>query len=143
MGLALASQVLKDLVCKSNENAGLEFLKTLTKLVNVIANKKDPENNRPFFFGAKLMALLKEDGAHFDRQHLGESCCKVRWIQTLRWTKEILWKNTKWMWQSQRTIFSEEFLKSRLLKRMFCSSWNFKMHLTPRIARLCKNLCML
>ena len=49
-------------MCKSNASAGLEFLKSLTKLVNVIANDKVAENIRRFFFGAKLIALVKKDG---------------------------------------------------------------------------------
>ena len=45
----LAPHVLKDLVCKSNGSAGLEFLKSLTKLVNLIASYKASENIRTFF----------------------------------------------------------------------------------------------
>ena len=48
--------LFKDLVCKSNNNSELTFLKSLTKLINLI-----PEPLRPFFFGAKLTALIKID----------------------------------------------------------------------------------
>ena len=54
----LAPQVLKNNVCKSIGSAGLEFLKSLRKLVIVTANNTVAENMRPFFFGAKLTALV-------------------------------------------------------------------------------------
>ena len=55
-------QVFKDLVSKSNGSAGLSFLKSLTKLINLIEDGKKPEPLRSFFFGAKLIALKKIDG---------------------------------------------------------------------------------
>ena len=55
-------QIFKDLVSKSNGSAGLNFLKSLTKLINLIGDGKTPEPLRPFFFGAKLIALIKIDG---------------------------------------------------------------------------------
>ena len=40
----------------------LIFLKSLTKLLNLIGNGKIPEPPRTFFFGAMLTALIKIDG---------------------------------------------------------------------------------
>ena len=57
----IVPQILKDLVSKSNGSAGLDFLKSLTKLINFIGDGKIPETQRPFF-GAKLIALIKIDG---------------------------------------------------------------------------------
>ena len=54
-------QIFKDLVSKSNGSAGPNFLKSLTKLINLIGDGKIPEPLRPFF-GAKLIALIKIDG---------------------------------------------------------------------------------
>ena len=53
-------QMLKDLVSNSNGSAGLNFLKSLTKLINLIGDGKIPEPLRPFFFGTKLIALIKK-----------------------------------------------------------------------------------
>ena len=58
----LVPQVSKDLVCKSNGNAGLNFLKSLTYLINLTGDGKIPEPLRPLFFDAKLIALMKIDG---------------------------------------------------------------------------------
>ena len=55
-------QILKDLTAKSNGQTGLNFLKALTNLVNVIIEGKKPSELRPYFFGAKLIALKKPDG---------------------------------------------------------------------------------
>ena len=55
-------QILKDLTAKSNGQTGLNFLKALTKFVNVILEGKVPFELRPYFFGAKLNALKKPDG---------------------------------------------------------------------------------
>ena len=65
-------QTLKDLVSKSNGSAGLSFLKLLSKLINLIGDGKVPEPLRPFFFGAKLIALIK-----IDNKLLRNSLCKV------------------------------------------------------------------
>ena len=54
-------QILKDLVSMSNGSEGLIFLKSLTMLINLIGDGKIPEPLRPFFFGAKLIALIKID----------------------------------------------------------------------------------
>ena len=54
-------QVFKDLNTKSNGNAGLIFLKSLTKLVNLKWEGKILKQLRVFFFGAKLIALAKID----------------------------------------------------------------------------------
>ena len=43
-------QIFKDLVSKSNGSAGLNFLKSLTKLINLIGDGKIPELLRPFFW---------------------------------------------------------------------------------------------
>ena len=58
----IVPQTFKDLVSKSNGSAGLNFLKSLTRLVNLIGDGKIPEPLRPFVFGAKLIALIKIDG---------------------------------------------------------------------------------
>ena len=58
----IVSQIFKDLVSKSNGSAGLNFLKSLTKMINLIGDGKIPISLRPFFFGAKLIALIKIDG---------------------------------------------------------------------------------
>ena len=55
-------KISKDIVSKSNGSAGLNFLKSLTKLINLIGDGKIPEPLRPFFFGAKFIALIKIDG---------------------------------------------------------------------------------
>ena len=43
-------QIFKDLITKSNGNAGLIFLKSLTKLLNLIFEGKVPEQQRAFFW---------------------------------------------------------------------------------------------
>ena len=58
----IVPQIFRDLVSKSNGNAGPNFLKSLTKLINLIGDGQIPEPLRPFFFGAKLIALIKTDG---------------------------------------------------------------------------------
>ena len=58
----IVPQTFKDLISKSNGSAGLNFLKSLTKLITLIGDGKIPEPLRPFFFGAKLIALVKIDG---------------------------------------------------------------------------------
>ena len=40
----------------------VNFLKSLTKLMNLIGDGKIPEPVRPFFFDAKLIALIMIDG---------------------------------------------------------------------------------
>ena len=55
-------EVLKNLTAKSNGQTELNFLRVLTKLVNVILEEKLPFEHRPYFFGAKLIALKKPDG---------------------------------------------------------------------------------
>ena len=55
-------QILKNLTAKSNRQTGLNFLKALTNLVNVILEGKVPFELRPYVFGAKLIALKKLDG---------------------------------------------------------------------------------
>ena len=59
----ISSQILKCLTAKSNGQTVLNFLKTLTNLVNVVLEGKVPFELRPYFFGAKLIALksLMED----------------------------------------------------------------------------------
>ncbi len=58
----ITPQIFKDLINKSNGSAGFEFLKSVTRLVGIISEGKIPEIIRPFFFGAKLIALNKKDG---------------------------------------------------------------------------------
>ena len=58
----IVPQIFKDLVSESNGSAGLNFLKSLTKLINLIGDGKIPEHLRSFFFGAKLITLIKIDG---------------------------------------------------------------------------------
>ena len=58
----IVPQNFKDLVSKSNGSAGLNFLKSLTKLINLIGDGKIPKPLKSFFFGAKLIALIKIDG---------------------------------------------------------------------------------
>ena len=58
----ISPQILKDLTAKSNRQTGLNFLRALTNLVNVILEGKVPFELRPYFFGAKLIALKKPDG---------------------------------------------------------------------------------
>ena len=58
----LVPQIFEDLNSKSNGNAGLNFLKLLTKLLNFIGEGEVPEQLRPFFFEAKLIALGKIGG---------------------------------------------------------------------------------
>ena len=58
----ISPKILKDLTAKSNGQTGLNFFKALTNLVNVILEGKVPFELRPYFFGAKLIALKKPDG---------------------------------------------------------------------------------
>ena len=58
----ISPQVLKDLTAKSNGQTGLNFLRALTNLVKMILERKVPVELRPYFFGAKLIALKKTDG---------------------------------------------------------------------------------
>ena len=58
-------QILNNLTAKSNGQYGLNFLRALTNLVNVILEGKVPFELRPYFFGAKLIALKKPNrGLH-------------------------------------------------------------------------------
>ena len=47
---------------KSNGSVGLNCLKSLTKLINLIGDGKIPEPLRPFVFDAKLIALITING---------------------------------------------------------------------------------
>ena len=58
----IVPQIFTDLVSKSNGSAELNFLKSPTKLINLIGDGKIPEPLRAFFFGTKLIALIKIDG---------------------------------------------------------------------------------
>ena len=58
----ISPQVLKDLTAKSNGKTGLNFLRVSTNLVNVILERKVPIELRPYFIGAKPIALKKPDG---------------------------------------------------------------------------------
>ena len=59
----ISPQIFKDLTANSNGQTGLNFLKALTNLVDVILERKVPSELWPYFFGAKLIALksLMED----------------------------------------------------------------------------------
>ena len=50
------------MTAKSNGQTELKFLRALTNLVNVIPEGKVPFALRPYFFGAKLIALKKPAG---------------------------------------------------------------------------------
>ena len=57
----ISPQILKDLTDKSNRQTGLNFLRAaLTNLVNVILEGKVLFELRPYFFGAQLIALKKD-----------------------------------------------------------------------------------
>ena len=58
----ISPQILKDLTAKSNGQTGLNFLRALTNLVNVILEEKVLFELRPYFFGAKIIALKMPDG---------------------------------------------------------------------------------
>ena len=58
----ISLKLLNDLTAKSNGQTGLNFLIALKNLVNVILEGKVPFELRPYFFGAKLIALKKPDG---------------------------------------------------------------------------------
>ena len=51
---SISPQIFKDLTASSNGQPGLNFLKALTKLVNVILEGKVPFELQPYLFGAKL-----------------------------------------------------------------------------------------
>ena len=53
---------IPQIVSKSNGSAGINFLKSLVKLINLSEDGKKAEPLRPLFFGAKLNALTKIDG---------------------------------------------------------------------------------
>ena len=55
-------QVFKDFISKSNGKAGLNFLKSLTKLLNLLGDGKVLKLLRSFFFGPKIITLIKKDG---------------------------------------------------------------------------------
>ena len=57
----ISPQILKKLK-KSNGQTGLNFLRALTNLVNVVFEKKVVFELRRYFFGAKLNALKRPDG---------------------------------------------------------------------------------
>ena len=54
-----SSQILTDSTAKSNVQTGRDFLKAVTNLVKVILEGKVSFEIRPYFFGAKLIALKK------------------------------------------------------------------------------------
>ena len=55
----MVSQIFEVLLSESNGSAGLNFLKSLFELINLIGDCKIPKPLRLFFFGAKLMALFE------------------------------------------------------------------------------------
>ena len=58
---SISTQVLKDLTAKSNGETGLNFLRASANLVDVILEGKVPFELRPYSFGAKLIALKKQN----------------------------------------------------------------------------------
>ena len=61
-GSAVVPDKIAHHIFKSNGSEDFNFLKSLAKLINLIGDGKKPEPLRPFFFGAKLIALIKIDG---------------------------------------------------------------------------------
>ena len=59
---SILPQDLKDMTVKSNEQTGLNFFRAITTLVIVTLEGKVPFELRPYFFGAKLIALKTPDG---------------------------------------------------------------------------------
>ena len=57
----ISLKILKEMTPKSNVQTGLNFLRALTNFVNVILEGKLPFELRPYFFGAKLIALKNPD----------------------------------------------------------------------------------
>ena len=55
-------QILRDLTAKSNGQTGLNFLRALTNLVNVIFDGRVLLELRPYFFDAKLIAPKQPNG---------------------------------------------------------------------------------
>ena len=85
----ISIQTLRDLTAKSNGQTGLNFLRALTNLVNVILEGKVPFELRSYLFGAKLIALKKPDGG------LRPIAFRKRcWIPCLRITSSKIWKST-------------------------------------------------
>ena len=70
----ISPQILKNLTAKSNGQTGLMFLRVSTNLVNVILEGKVPFELRPYFFGAKLIALKKPDGGLRTFRRLSAKC---------------------------------------------------------------------
>ena len=61
-------QIFRDLVSKSNGSARLNFLKSLSKLINLIEDGKMPEPLRTIFF------WLKAYRPHKDRRRVETDC---------------------------------------------------------------------
>ena len=64
----IVTQIFKDFVSKSNGSAGLNFLKSLTKPINLIGDGKIPEPLRPFLFWRKAYR------PHKDRRRVETDC---------------------------------------------------------------------
>ena len=93
----ISPQILKDLTAKSNAQTGLNFLGALTNLVNVILEGKVPFKLRPYFFGAKLIALKKarwKTSFYRYRQYFPPIVRKMCRIPCLRNTSSKIWKST-------------------------------------------------
>ena len=69
-------QISRDLVSKPNGSAGLSFLKSLTKLINLIGDGKIPEPLRHFFW-------LKAYHPQKDRRRV-ETDCHRQYAETCR-----------------------------------------------------------
>ena len=93
-------QIFKDLVSKSNGTAGLNLLKSLSKLTNLIGDGKIPEPQRPFFF------LCNAHCPHKDRRRVETDCHRqhaetyrdqMRWKQGHRRVTKFFRKRTRRM----------------------------------------------
>lgn len=58
----ISPQIMKDLMTNGNGNSATKLLRSLVKLINLVASGGVPEVFRPYFFAANLTALLKKDG---------------------------------------------------------------------------------
>ena len=94
----ISPQILKDLTTKSNRQTGLNFLRALTNLVNVILEGKVHFELRPYCFGVKLIALKKPDGGlrpyAVGNTYFPPNVRKMCRIPCLRITSSEIWKST-------------------------------------------------
>ena len=94
----ISPQILKDLTAKSNGQTGLNFLRALTNLVNVVLGGKEPFELQAEFFGAKLIPLKKarwRTSSYRYRQYFPPIVRKMCRIPCLRITSSKIWKSTR------------------------------------------------